>query len=1201
MAERALATAFVNIVPGTKDFESKLKGQLTGQMPGIGATAGKGFTSGFSGALKKLAATAAAAFAVGSVARFGKETILLAEDVVVANARLEQIAKSMNIFGAGTGEVTKRLMAYAEANETVFAADAEVIKATQAKLLTFKQLALTADEAGGSFDRATQAAFDLAAAGFGSAETNAVQLGKALQDPIKGLAALGRSGVTFTEAEKARITTLVESNKVGEAQKLVLQAIESQVGGTAAATAKATDRLALGWESVKESIGLTLLPAFDSIATKLTSDVFPKVQTAVGRLPEIFKSVSSTVGPVLQNAFTQISAIFTSIGPSFSALLPQIMALGSAFSPLATILPIILPFIGQLAQKLMPALAQVIGAVLPVMQNLIGIISRLATQLISALLPIFLQLVDVIVKNVVPLFTKLAPIVMQLGTILGSVLSTAISNLVPIIQTLVKFISATLAAVMPLIKAIVELAAVVIGELLKALDPIIKAVLPVLNNLLGAIIPVVNNIVKVLVAILVPAVHILSGVLKVVIGVISTVITWFVKLVAGVINTGVNIQKFFMDLPAKILNFFKGAGTMLVETGKNIIEGLISGAGELLPKIGEFFLNMLPGWIVEPFKKALGIASPSKLFKTFGRNIIDGLRKGLTGDASSIAQTMDELVETIKEKFKDNKLTAQVAGAAKALVLEYKKALLIIEKEIERTSERLEKAQDNLAQKLEERLSFVQSIVAKFGATLTLQTREVNPEEVTAAQQALNSARAEYNKILINTPADPLAIEDRRLRLADAQNAVNIAQERYNELLEDADAKASAREKARIDVAQAQLAAQQANADYLEILKGSSASVAEIQEAQARIKKAEQDLAAAQSTGTVFGDAVKELQDRIAKTRELRGLTDQLLKLGLDKNILRQIVEAQAVDFAQSIIAGGQAAVTELNVLADEANKQAQKLGEQVGDILFDQGIRFAESVVKGLKDQKAQLDKLLEGTVKEFRSLLEEVINGSPRAIDRAWDLVDKKAKDTARDVARIISGSFDGKGDKDGAGSDKGGANRENAGGADDSAGTSGFSRANAKIQAAFKEIAARLGTDLRGAYNALLGTRSFTKDGMGTSGNFGDARVAELLAAGWVETGITQIAQAEARRIFEAVQQEFGVDLALASGGLVNKPATALIGEAGPEVVTPLRDFERMLGLTEGNGNTVIYNAAPNQSLDSEQALFQAMRRVKVVAGW
>jgi TP901 family phage tail tape measure protein len=72
-------------------------------------------------------------------------------------------------------------------------------------------------------------------------------------------------------------------------------------------------------------------------------------------------------------------------------------------------------------------------------------------------------------------------------------------------------------------------------------------------------------------------------------------------------------------------------------------------------------------------------------------------------------------------------------------------------------------------------------------------------------------------------------------------------------------------------------------------------------------------------------------------------------------------------------------------------------------------------------------------------------------------------------------------------------------------------------------------------------------------------------------------------------------------LAEGGYVDQPTTALIGEAGPEVVVPLDRFEAMVGLDGGAGKTVNYYAAPNNSIDSEQALFQAMRRAKVVAAW
>lgn len=226
------------------------------------------------------AVSAAVIGATAVIADFASKAVTAAEDVRQADNRLGQVAESMGLFGAQTQAVTDRLIGLAEANEINLATDAETIKLAQAKLLTFKELAGSADEAGGAFDRATMAALDLAAAGFGSAETNATQLGKALQDPIKGLTALTRSGVTFTKQEKENIKTLVESGQTLKAQDLILQAIEKQVGGTAQATAKSSDKMKLAFENVYETVGEALLPVFDELTLAIT-DLTPEISKAL--------------------------------------------------------------------------------------------------------------------------------------------------------------------------------------------------------------------------------------------------------------------------------------------------------------------------------------------------------------------------------------------------------------------------------------------------------------------------------------------------------------------------------------------------------------------------------------------------------------------------------------------------------------------------------------------------------------------------------------------------------------------------------------------------------------------------------------------------------------------------------------------------------------------------------------------------------
>jgi phage-related protein len=256
----------------------------------------------FGSSVGKMGKVAALGFAAAGAAAgaFAVSAIKGAEAARVADDRLAAVNKSMNLFGESTAAVTTRLQKLADAQEFELGVTAETIKATQAKLLTFNELGKSANELGGQFDRATTAAVDLAAAGFGSAETNAVQLGKALQDPIKGITALAKSGVTFTDAEKERIATLIESNKIGEAQELVLAAIEKQVGGTAAATVTSSFKIGAAFGHIKDTIGDVLLPIFDRLASFVVEKVIP-----------FFNDLSERFGPRLADTFAMIGEFIT--------------------------------------------------------------------------------------------------------------------------------------------------------------------------------------------------------------------------------------------------------------------------------------------------------------------------------------------------------------------------------------------------------------------------------------------------------------------------------------------------------------------------------------------------------------------------------------------------------------------------------------------------------------------------------------------------------------------------------------------------------------------------------------------------------------------------------------------------------------------------------------------------------------------------
>ena len=307
MAERALATAYVTIVPSFRGFESEFDKGIGSKTEGLGRTSGSNFSKGFGSSLSKIKNVFLGAVVGGAVASFTKDLIAAGEAEVSSNKKLENVTKSMGLFGDHAMDVAHRLEELSGVQQLQLGIDDDTIKSTQIKLLTFANLAKTAGVAGGMFDRASLAAQDLAAAGFGSAETNAVQLGKALQDPVKGITALARSGVTFTEQEKIKIETLVKSGKLLEAQNMVLGAIETQVGGTAAAGVTASDKMKQGFNQIKETLGLALLPAFNKVGDYISTKFIPYIKDFIER----FKEGKTALNPVFDAIKGFISFVVT--------------------------------------------------------------------------------------------------------------------------------------------------------------------------------------------------------------------------------------------------------------------------------------------------------------------------------------------------------------------------------------------------------------------------------------------------------------------------------------------------------------------------------------------------------------------------------------------------------------------------------------------------------------------------------------------------------------------------------------------------------------------------------------------------------------------------------------------------------------------------------------------------------------------------
>ena len=158
---------------------------------------------------------------------------LATKNFVDSAKALAQVDAAVKSTGGAAGRSVGQLeeMAGALQRMSLFDDD-QILGQVTANLLTFTQVT------GTEFDRAQVAILDMSTR-LGTDLTSAsIQVGKALNDPIKGVTALGRAGVQFTAQQKEQIAAMQEAGDIAGAQGIILRELETQFGGAAAAAAR---------------------------------------------------------------------------------------------------------------------------------------------------------------------------------------------------------------------------------------------------------------------------------------------------------------------------------------------------------------------------------------------------------------------------------------------------------------------------------------------------------------------------------------------------------------------------------------------------------------------------------------------------------------------------------------------------------------------------------------------------------------------------------------------------------------------------------------------------------------------------------------------------------------------------------------------------------------------------------------------------
>lgn len=227
----------------------------------------------------------------------GRDMLQLYDQQAKAEAAVEQAIMST---GGAAGKTAEELMGLASAMQrnSLFG-DEEILKGATAQLLTFTNIA------GEEFDRAQQVALDLSATLGTDLRSNAIQLGKALNDPARGLTRLQRVGVMFTEEQEEMIKGMVAAGDAAGAQAEMLSILEEQYGGQAAAAAEAgtgaLQQLQNEVGDLKEMLGEEIAGFLPGLLDRVESavDWFGQLSPQVKENIVVFGGLAAAAGPVL--------------------------------------------------------------------------------------------------------------------------------------------------------------------------------------------------------------------------------------------------------------------------------------------------------------------------------------------------------------------------------------------------------------------------------------------------------------------------------------------------------------------------------------------------------------------------------------------------------------------------------------------------------------------------------------------------------------------------------------------------------------------------------------------------------------------------------------------------------------------------------------------------------------------------------------
>ena len=492
--------------------------------------------------------------------------------------------------------------------------DDEASASGQNMLLTFTNVRNEVGKGNDIFNQATVAAVDMAAAFGGDAVSNSKMLGRALNDPTRGVTALTRVGVSFTQQQKDQIKALQESGDTLGAQKVILGELSKQTAGAAESQATAGQKFSTTWANFKESIGTALLPTVDRILNALsafviilTNDVGPGIAALNGFLRPAISAAREFFAALLQGAGagSRFSALFAQVAtfiqtrfmPAFAGIVTAIRGF------VAVALPIVRQFVAGMRARIQPLMPQIRAVFKTIGDIIIGVMG-----LIQAVI----QRVTAIVRGI---WSRWGNQIMDFTAKVFKTVLSVVSNVLKVIQGLIKVATAVMRGDW--------------SGAWNAMKQVVSAAWKAIESLISLGLTVVK------------------GVMKAGWALLKTIVSQAWDQVKGSVRNGIDgAVSLVRGLPGQITGALGSLGSLLYNAGAELIQGLINGItakiGALKDKMADV-ANAVKGFLPGSPVKEGPLTSWNR--GAAGARLMDLLASGITEDP--VVAAMDHALRPV--------------------------------------------------------------------------------------------------------------------------------------------------------------------------------------------------------------------------------------------------------------------------------------------------------------------------------------------------------------------------------------------------------------------------------------------------------------------------------------------------------------------------------------------------------------------------